>query len=282
MKTLLEVLKLTEQFLRKKEIPRAKRLAEDLVAYALRCGRLELYMAYDRPVDDRELELVRDGLKRSLLGEPLEYIFKQVQFFHCPLNVTPSVLIPRQETEILLSKIVAGIKDSDLEGKVAWDLCTGSGCLGVGLKRARKELSVVLSDVSQEALEVAKSNVHLNNLEIECRLGDLFAPFEGEMADFIICNPPYIAEAEYPLLDRSVRDFEPRLALVGGGTGFEYYERVARDLSRFLRPGGKAFFEIGTGQGEAVLNIFLSAGFSCCRVEKDWADHDRFFFLELE
>jgi release factor glutamine methyltransferase len=186
-------------------------------------------------------------------------------------------LIPRQETEILVDKIAAQAKAG-----VLWDLCTGSGAIGIALKKRNPELKVVLSDLSPAALAVAKLNADKNGVEVEIREGDLFNPFKAEQADWIVSNPPYIAEGEWDSLDSEVRGFEPRMALISGRTGLEFYERFSHELPRFLKPGGSAFFEIGKGQGKAVKELFDKAPFENVLVEPDWAGHDRFFSLKIK
>ena len=168
------------------------------------------------------------------------------------------------------------------EGKVLWDICTGSGCIGLGLKRACPTLSVVMSDFCPKALAVARQNAERNQLAVELRLGDLLEPFRGQKADYIICNPPYVSRQEFESLSPSVRDHEPHRALLAGEKGTEFYERLARELPAFLNPGAHIFFEIGCSQGEAIQEIFSTTPWRAFSLMKDWAGHNRFFFLEIE
>ncbi|MFS8563322.1 MAG: peptide chain release factor N(5)-glutamine methyltransferase [Rhabdochlamydiaceae bacterium] len=238
MKTILEILQLSAAYLEEKGIDGARRQAEELLAHILKLKRIDLYMQFDRPVEEEDLTLLREFIKRKGKGEPVEYITSEVEFYHTKLRLTPAVLIPRQETEILASKIAESLPDESL---VVWDVCAGSGCLGISFKNARPKWNLTLSDISKEALAVAKNNAEINRIEVSFLEGDLLAPFGGKKADVIICNPPYITEEEFLSLDLSVREFEPRGALVGGPTGLEFYERLARDLPQFLVPGGKVF-----------------------------------------
>jgi len=125
---------------------------------------------------------------------------------------------------------------------------------------------------------LAAENAKFNGVEVALRQGDLEKAMQGEKVDVIVCNPPYVRSEEYERLHPSVRDFEPKLALVGGEVGTEFYERLAEVLPSLLNPGGCLFLEMGTGQGDAIKKIFGGRG----RVEKDWAGHDRFFFLEMQ
>jgi len=165
---------------------------------------------------------------------------------------------------------------------VVWDICTGSGCIGVSLKKKNPKAHVVLSDISPAALAVAKQNAMHNEIDVECRLGDLLEPFTGQKADIIVCNPPYISTVEYLDLDSCVKDYEPKLALVGGDHGGEFYKKMEESLENFLRPGGKVFFEIGYRQGNWIFELFSKSVWKQKMVIKDWSGHDRFFFLEIE
>ncbi len=276
MKTLGEILTLSVQHLKDRQVPRARRMAEELLAHHLGLKRLDLYMQFDRPMVEAELAAYRTSLKRKIKGEPLEYILEKISFFHCQLEVNPAVLIPRPETEILLSKASQMVTP---EMKTAWDICCGSGCLGLGLKKAHPHLDVTLSDLSADALALAKRNAELNQLSVNFLSGDLLAPFAGKKADLVLCNPPYVTEEEYASLDPEVKNYEPKMALVGGLT---CYQRLSQELPKYLNPGAKIFFEIGCTQGNAVLSLFSAPHWKIKRVEKDWADHDRFFFLEFE
>lgn len=282
MKYLGEVLKLSTEFLTKKNIFKPRRQAEELIASVLKMKRIELYMHFDRPMEDRELEQCRERLQRRSKGEPLEYIVGNIEFYNCSFEVNSSVLIPRPETEILLDKAVSLLQEIDLSGKAAWDVCTGSGVLGICLKKHFPLLEVSISDISPEALATAKKNIIRNQVSVHALQGDLLFPFAGKRADFLFCNPPYVSVLEYAALDPEVRAFEPRLALVGGEEGVEFYSRLSALLPQYLTPKAKVFFEIGTGQGERVKKLFHAPCWTTVRVEKDWAGHDRFFFLEFE
>ncbi len=277
MKTLGEVLTLSAQFLKDKNCVRFRRSAEELIGYALKLKRLDLYLQFDRPVLETELESIRQGLKRIVKGEPVEYIIGEVEFYHCVIEVNSNVLIPRPETELLVDQVCK----MNLNG-VVWDLCTGSGYIGIAIKKACPNLHVSLSDISIGALTIARKNVERNNVEVECFQGDLLEPFKGRKADVVVCNPPYVSLQDYLELDGSVKDFEPRLALVGGEDGLEFYRRLKEELPDYLNTGAKIFFEIGANQGPAVLALFSTSCWKKTRIEKDWAGHDRFFFLEFD
>lgn len=268
MKSIAEVLKLSTEFLADRKIDRPRRIAEELLSHVLKLKKMDLYLQYDKPIIENELNILRELLKKCGKGEPLEYATGEVEFFGCKIKIDKRVLIPRPETEILVELVSKRIKKG-----VLWDLCTGSGCIGIALKKALPELTVTLSDISADALALAAENA--KGLDIEILQGDLLATFKGRKADYIICNPPYISQSEFDRLDPSVRDFEPKLALLAGDRGTEFYERLHRELPEYLIPGGQVFLEIGSGQGEAIKTIFPEGG----ELHFDWAGHPRFFFL---
>lgn len=282
MKTVLEVLTLSTDYLKKKGIEHPRRQAEELIGEALGVGRMGVYLQFDRPLSDEELVLCREWLKRRSEGEPIQYIAGKVDFFDCVITVSPDVLIPRQETEILVSKIVNELEKRELSCKVLWDVCCGSGCLGIALKKRFPDLTVVLSDLSPKALAVARQNAQNNGVDVEFLQGDLLEPFQGRQTDYLVCNPPYVTEGEWHGLDREVKDHEPRMALVSGPAGTECYEKIAPLLSRHIRSGGRAWFEIGAGQGGRLSDIFVAAGLTSSKVEFDWSGKERFFSLEIE
>jgi len=281
MKSLGDILKLATHYLEKNGVARPRFSAEELLAHILKLKKLDLYMQFDLPVTEEELDSFRALVKRRITKEPVQYILKEMSFYHCDLEVTSDVLIPRQETEIFLDKICSSIA-SIVKNKIAWDVCTGSGALAIGLKKRFPELSVFASDISREALLIAKKNSERNKIDLSFYQGDLLTPFKEQKADFIICNPPYISEAEYLTLEPEVRDFEPRQALVGGVTGIEFYERLSAELPSYLNPKGRVFLEIGKEQGNILFSLFKGSFWKVRRLEKDWAGHDRFFFLECE
>lgn len=282
MKSILDVIKLSTDYLQEKGIASPRRQAEELVGDVLGISRLQLYTEFDRPLVEAELDRCRKSLARRGKGEPWAYIRGDLEFHGCIIKVNPDVLIPRQETEILVDLIFKALAGEDLQGKTLWDICSGSGCIGIAIKKRFPALDVVLADNSEKALDVARENALLNEASVEFVQGDLLQPFHGRKAHFVVSNPPYVSEPEYAGLDISVKNFEPKSALVAGKSGLEFYERFAKELERHLHPGAKAWFEIGHIQGGPVKALFDSPPWKHCRVEKDWAGHDRFLLLEKQ
>lgn len=273
MRTLIEVTRLASLHLAKKGVSR--RDVEDLIASMLELKRIDLYTQHDRPLTESELSLIRRAIERLSKGEPYAYIVGKVDFLDLEILVNPSVLIPRVETELWVSEITG-------KPTIIWDICTGSGAIGLSLKKRFPDASVTLSDLSDEALSVAKNNCERNFLDVSLLQGDLFEPFQGKKADLITINPPYISKKSYEGLDTSVKDFEPRMALVAGDTGLEFYERIARELPHFLNAGGQAFLEIGYDQGDVVKSLFDTKIYDSIEIKRDLSGHPRCLSLKYK
>jgi release factor glutamine methyltransferase len=156
------------------------------------------------------------------------------------------------------------------------DLCSGSGCIGIALKKRFPQLKVILSDLSEKALLVAKKNAKRNGVDVEFLQGDFLKPFEGREAHFVVCNPPYLSSEEHLTLSREVKEFEPYSALVSGETGLEFYEALAAHLPVHLHPGARVWLELGFKQGASLNTLFASSSWASVVLEQDWAGHDRF------
>ena len=261
------------------DVPR--REAEFLLMDALGLSRSQLLLELMQEASPEQEERVLSYLGRREKGEPLAYIHGELEFYGLALKVTPAVLIPRPETELLVDHIAQELASQDLTGKVLWDLCCGSGCIGLALKKRFPDLNVVLSDLSDEALRVAKSNAEGLGLEIDGRLGDLLEPFTGEKAHFVVSNPPYLSAGEYGELDAEVKDFEPRSALEAGDSGLEIYRRLASELPSYLHPEAKVYLEIGYRQGTDVQGLFGQESWKETILVQDLAGHDRFLLSQF-
>jgi release factor glutamine methyltransferase len=276
VKTLLEVLKLSIDYLQQKGIENPRREAEWLLCDALDVQRLQLYTEHDRPLSDSELACCREWLMRRGNGEPLQYIRGHMEFYGCHLTVDRRALIPRQETEWLVDCAVKQLATEDLAGKRLWDLCTGSGCIAIALKHRFPQLHVVGSDLSADALALAAHNAAQNKVDIEWVQGDFLQPMaERPAVDYFICNPPYIGTDESPALAREVRDYEPHLALFGGSDGLVFYRQLADQLAPHLTANATVWLEIGTALGSAVKALFDHTPWKNCQVWRDLAGHDR-------
>lgn len=218
-------------------------------------------------------------IDRRAAHVPLQYLTHEQNFCGADIYVDERVLIPRQDTEVL----VAAALDlaAMLDGAPALlDLCTGSGCIPIALSRLGDFGSITAADLSADALEVAKMNAEQNGAEIRFVQSDLFEAFRkkaeaAERFDLITCNPPYIRSGDMAGLQPEVRDNEPAMALDGGEDGLDFYRRLAEDAGQFLNPGGCVCFEIGFDQAADVSALLEDAGFQEVRVLKDLAGLDR-------
>ncbi len=235
--------------------------AELLVAHALGQRRVALYMDLDRPLADAELAAIRELVKRRRAREPIAYIVGEREFWKRAFEVSRSVLVPRPDTEILVSSALP-LLPNDREARVL-DLCTGSGILAVTLAAERPRVRAVATDLSAEALEVARRNAARHGVgdRVDFRLGDLFDAVRGEPPfDLVVSNPPYIPTAEIETLDADVRAYEPRMALDGGADGFELHRRLASGAASYLAPGGSLLVEVGMGQAPQLEKTLAAAG----------------------
>lgn len=263
----------TRQRLRLAGVEAAQLEAKELVCFASGKSREEFYAGlrlYAAPqVEERLGELVQ----RRLQGEPLAYILGEWDFMGLNLMITPDVLIPRSDTETVAQRAVEIARASGEHARVL-DLCCGSGCIGLAVAKNSKNCRVVLADVSDKALDVARKNT------IRTGLSGQTTTFwaDARMApprliwDFnlIVCNPPYIRSGDLAGLDPSVRDFEPRLALDGGEDGLDFYRSVAGQWKTAMRSACVLLFEVGYDQADDVLEILSENGYRNLKKHKDW------------
>ena len=252
--TVLELLRWTTPYLEEKKFENPRLNAELLLAGALGLKRLDLYLQYDRPLRTEELAEFKSRLRRRLRREPLQYIEGSAAFRELQLRVDRRVLIPRPETETLVGEVLAWAEGR--AGLEALDVGTGSGAIALSLAAEGPFSRVVATDVSEAALELARENHRalLPNATVEFRLGNGYAPVEGECFDVVISNPPYIAAAERELLASEVREWEPAEALFAGSEGLEVLEALIAGAADHLRPGGLFAVEVGLGQADRVAD----------------------------
>lgn len=243
--------------------------AEWILSLTLKVPRSEL--TTERVVTRKECGEILTLFEERLTGKPLWYIFGNTDFYGYTIEVDERVLIPRPETEILVQQAIAAVQ----EGDKVLDLCTGSGAVAIAIAREAakdKNITVVAADISEDALDVARTNVRLNNANVNVVKSDLFENIRGKF-DIITANPPYIKSEEIDTLQREVRDFEPRLALDGGDDGLLFYRRIAEKVNRYVTRGGMLILECGENQAQDVLRIFSRCDYAM--VVKDLSGIER-------
>src|SRR5262245_43662119 len=248
--TIAETLQHASETLRNASVPNDLLDAQTLLAHALGRDRTYLIVNFKEQLSEDDLTKYRALIQRRALGEPLQYITGRQEFFGLEFEVTPDVMIPRPETEMIVEEV---IRLARTVTPVIVDLCTGSGCIAVALAREFDDAKVIASDISLRALHVAERNAARYGLAIDFVASDLLDAFaQQQFADFITCNPPYVALHEVPALQREVRDWEPRLALTDQKDGLSMFRRVLDDTPSRLKPGGYLLCEMGYTQSEAV------------------------------
>ena len=278
-----EILSKASTFLDSKGVPDAHVAAELLVARLMNCGRGLLAGVLEKEASDRHVEAMRRGMARLAKGEPLQYVLGEWDFRSLTLRCDRRALIPRPETEELVTRVLRHLNachSSPGVPPLVLDIGTGTGAIILSLAKEFKGEAVFLgTDVSEDAIALAKENAAACGLSerVKFAVMDGLDDFdEPECVDVIVSNPPYIETSVCETLDPRVKDFEPRLALDGGVSGLDFYDRYLGDAMNVLKPGGAVFFEIGENQGPALAKLMTDYGFSDIRIEKDYAGHDRY------
>ena len=276
--TVRKVLSWTSQHFEKSDVDAPRLTAELLLGHSLKVDRVTLYTQLDRPLNKEELGAYRALIQRRIGGEPTQYLTGSKEFYGRRFAVDARVLIPRPETELLVEAVLK-LLPKDAPSRVL-DLCTGSGCIAVTIACEREQASVWATDLSKDACAVAKLNAEGLGAggRVTVLEGDLFAALpEGPKFDAIVSNPPYVKAGELETLQREVRR-EPKSALDGGADGLDFVRRIGAGATPYLKAGGALALEIGDGQGDAVKEILMRAGYHDVRIEKDLARHDRLAF----
>jgi release factor glutamine methyltransferase len=246
--------------------------AELLAAHSLGIRRLDLYLQFDRPLDDAELAPIRALLRRRAAGEPIAYIVGEREFYGRAFAVSPAVLIPRPETELLVERALVWLREGGGDplgaGLRAADLGTGSGCIAVTLACEAPGLEVAAGDVSGDALDVARGNARRHGVEekVSFARGPWWGPFGDLAVDLLVSNPPYVSDTELDGLMRDVRDHEPRAALAAGDDGLTAYRELLAGAPAHLRPQGVVLLEIAPPRRDAVVGL-VGATWSAARIE---------------
>lgn len=275
---LIDVLQEAVQRLTDAGIEGARLDAEVLFAHAIGCDRFELY-AKREPPDEAAVRAFETFIRRRAEGCPVAYITGIKEFWSMPIRVSPAVLIPRPETEIVVECALALFSKQD-EIHIL-DLCTGSGCIAAALAKELPRARFVATDASAGAIAVARANLAFAVARTEFHVGDLFAALctDEPMFDLITSNPPYIPTGELGRLPCDIAQFEPRQALDGGKCGLDFAARIIEDVPRFLKAGGWLVMEMGAGQGQELKALGEQAGFGKIVTAPDLAGIERVICL---
>ena len=262
--------------------------AELLLSHVLGMKRIELYTQFDKVIEKTQLDQLHDLVKRGGKGEPVAYLVGQTEFYSLSIAVNQACLIPRPETELLVERAIEFLRKRGGEQKVC-DLCTGSGCVAAAIAKNFAGAEIIATDISDEALKVAAQNIEKYQLSERVRLfyGDLFDPviphLDSGKFDLIVSNPPYVSISEFEGLEKNVKDYEPRQALLGGDDGLDICRRIIQKAEEFLKPDGAMMLEIGYRQGDAVRELLEGTNcFSKIKIEKDFNNNDRIAIAERE
>ena len=240
-----------------------------LLEYAAHCTKNEYFLRPEKEVLPQEKQLYQTLIRKRSAHIPLQYLTGSQEFMGLSFFVDENVLIPRQDTEILVEEALRALGS----GMRVLDVCTGSGCILLSLLKLCAGLEGTGTDLSEKALQVAGENARRLGVEASFVQGDLFEPVSGKY-DCIVSNPPYIASREVDALMEEVRDHEPRMALDGGEDGLYFYRKIAVQSPKYLNDRGRIFLEIGFDQGEAVAGL-LAPAFDEVRIVQDLAGLDR-------
>lgn len=273
-----EVLDKTIQFFRDKKMENARLEAEWLIGAGLGLDRVQLYLKFDQPLRDDEVIKLREMVKRRISGEPLAYITNSRGFYGLEFKVTPDVLIPRPETEILVEKTLDYLKTLDQESISVLDLGTGSGCIGLTIAKKDPRVFVKLVDISPGALSIAKENAENLKVTERCQFyeakADQFLDQSEEVFDVILANPPYIAPTDTHV-EIDVKAFEPHTALFAA-EGTSLLKLWSQSAIAKLKPKSLMMMEMGFDQGTQMKEFFQNFKcFSKIEIIKDLSGHDR-------
>ena len=274
MLPLVDVLKKTTDFFKKKGIASPRLDAELIIGHVLGLERVQLYLEFDRPLSPRELSDIRDLVVRRGKREPVAWLLEKKGFWTLDLVVRPGVLVPRPDTETLIEVALTLLPED--EELFLVDVGCGSGAIGLSLALDRPQLKVFATDLSTEALTCTKDNAAALGLSerVAVLRGSLLEPVPAERPiDVIVSNPPYIPSADIDTLAPEVRDHEPRLALDGGVDGLDAYRQLIPAAATRARRA--VVVEVGAGQAEAVAGLFTAAGLTEVSRHKDLAGIER-------
>ncbi|WP_413853136.1 peptide chain release factor N(5)-glutamine methyltransferase [Candidatus Ruminimicrobium bovinum] len=279
MKTVFNLLQQAEKYLTLHNIEEAKLDSEVLLCGVLNITRSNLFLLRDKSLTPQQYIKYQTYIERRISGEPVSYILEKSEFMGLNFFVNKNVLIPRQETEILVEEVIKTVKQND-NLKSLLDIGTGSGCIPVSVCKYCPDISAVAADISSAALEVAKQNAILNNVsaKIIFKKSDMFGDISKKF-DIITSNPPYISEREFKTVQKELL-FEPKEALVASDDGLFFYKIISDNLKNFLNENGFAFFELNSNISNKINGLFENKGYKNIKIIKDYSGLDRVLVIQ--
>lgn len=272
MHTVLELLQKSTTFFTEKGIESPRYNAEALLAFVLQCERIQLYMQFDRPLADGEVDAYRDLVRKRSLREPLQYLLGTVSFFDLTLKVNESVLIPRPETELVVEKAIEYLKT--IENPKVLDIGCGSGNISIAIAKHIPCAEVTALEMSEEALILARENADLNCINgsiLFLRHNIMSDTLPPHSYDLIVSNPPYVSSADYQNLQAEIVQYEPRIAVTDDGDGFSFYSRIIEIARGHLNENAMLIFELGAGQAVRVSQLLEEGKFTDVTITEDYA-----------
>jgi len=280
MLTVLDVLNKSNDYLNKKGIESPRMNAELLLADILKCKRLELYLMYDRPLTEKELTEYREYLKRRSTFEPAQYIIGTVEFYGLEFKVSPAVLIPRPETEILVEAVINSVNKED-ELRIM-DIGSGSGNISIAIAVNLPNAFVTGIEISESAIKVAEEN--LKKYDLNKRVSflnyDILSVNRDELSDYdiIVSNPPYVSKADYGKVQKEILNYEPDIAVTDFDDGYKFYREIISLSAQILKPNGKIFLEIAQGQSKKISEFMKENNFKEISIVQDYQKIDRVIY----
>jgi release factor glutamine methyltransferase len=276
----LELLKVTEKLLKEKNIENARLNAELLLSDTLKMPRIKLYLDFEKPLKENEISEYRTKIRRRLNHEPLQYILGYAEFYGLRFGITPEVLIPRPETELLVEKAVESISSFEMINPKILEIGTGSGCISIAVA-SKVNCTIDAIEISEESLNIARKNSESNGTTSKINflnkniLTD-YTSFNGY--DIALCNPPYVPKNEFETLQAEIKKFEPRSALTDEGDGLSYYRKIF-GLFKETSAGIKIFMELGDGKKDEVEKLLKSSRISNYDIYKDYHGIERVLYI---
>ncbi|MBO8130308.1 MAG: peptide chain release factor N(5)-glutamine methyltransferase [Candidatus Marinimicrobia bacterium] len=279
VRTLIEILKLSENYLKSKGVQSARIESEWILQNVLGLSRIDLYLNFDRPISKDEVEKIRNYISRRGKKEPIQYILGKTEFMGLPFIVTPKVLIPRSDTEVIVEKAIEILKQFKNRKTKVLDIGTGSGNIAISIAKYCTGTQITAIDITLDILKVARENAKLNKVEDSIRFIEknfLKNSDLDETFDLIISNPPYIGNNHYENLPEEIKQWEPKIALYPGEDELIFYKAITNSYKKFLKHNGHIVVEIGGDyQLKNVKSIFEMANLNVIETIFDYTGEAR-------